>query len=171
MTVYKKSYGNVYFSANYTRPTDNRIVQRYRHSEQFKDLPRSTWPRVTARAGDRYVTNVVARNRFVTGPEVRSPLYAARGPGARPFSVKTFRNRIPAGGFKSMVLVKKPELTQRNKDARIAFGRAHARWNNLQWRRVIMFSDESRFLSTESGRQKTSLAAAPRTACSSYSDT
>ena len=61
----------------------NRIVKRYRHSGQFKDQPRSGRPRVTTRAEDRYVTNVVARNRFVTGPEVRSRLYADRGPGAR----------------------------------------------------------------------------------------
>ena len=70
--------------------------------------------------------------------------------------VKTVRNRIHAGGFKSMVPAKKPELTQRHKDARLAFSVA-----NTQWRRV-MFSDESRFYL---------LAAAQRTACSSYSDT
>ena len=124
--------------------TINRIVQRYRHSGQFKDLPQSGRPRVTTRAEDRYVTNVVARNRFVTGPEVRSRYYAARSPGARPVSVKTVRNRIHASGFKSMVPAKKPELTQRHKDARLAFSCAHARWNNPQWRRV-MFSDVSRF--------------------------
>ena len=59
-------------------------------------------------------------------------------------SLKTVRNRIHAGGFKSMMPAKKPELTQRHKDARIAFSRAHARWNNPQWRRV-MFSFESMF--------------------------
>ena len=69
---------------------------------------------VTTRAEDRYVTNVVARNRFVTGPEVRGRLYAARGPGARPVSVKSVRNPIHAGGFKSMVPAKKPELTKRS---------------------------------------------------------
>ena len=114
-------------------------MQRYRHSGQFKDLPRPGRPRVTTRAEDRYVTNVVARNRSVTGPEVRSRLYATRGPEARPVGVKTVRNRIHAGGFKSMVPAKKPELTQRHKDARLAFSVA-----NTQWRRV-MFSDESRF--------------------------
>ena len=148
--------------------TINRIVLHYRHSVQFKDLPRSGRPRVTTRAEDRYVTNVVARNRFVTGPEARSRLNAASGPGARPVSVKTVRNRICADGFKSMVPSKKPELTQCHKDARIAFSRAHARWNIPQWRRV-MFSDQVSY--TENGRQKTSLAAAQRTACFSYSDT
>ena len=115
--------------------TINRIVQRYRHSGQFKDLPRSGRPRVTTRAEDRYVTNDVARNRFVTRPEVRSRLYAARGPEARPVSAKIVRNRVHAGSFKSMVPAKKPELR---------FRRTSARWNNPQWKR-IMFSDESRF--------------------------
>ena len=124
--------------------TIDRIVKRYRHSGQFKDLPRSGQPRVTIRAEDRYVTNVVPRNRFVTAPEVRSRLFAARGPGDHPVSVKTVRNHIHAGGFKSVGPTKKPELTQRHKDARLTFNRAHARWNNPQWRRV-MFSDESRF--------------------------
>ena len=105
--------------------TITRIVQRYRHIGQFKDLPRSRRPRVTTWAENRYVTNVVARNRFVTGLEARCRLCAAMGPGAGPVSVKTVRNRIHAGGFKSMVPVKKPELTQRHIDARLAFSRAH----------------------------------------------
>ena len=131
----------------------NRIVQRYRHIGEFNDLPRTGRPRVTTRTEDRYVTNVVARNRFVTGPVVRSRLYAARGPGARPVSVKTVRNRIHASGFKSVVPAKMPELTQRHKDAHLAFSRAHARWNNSQWRR-LMFSDESRFYLRTVDRRK-----------------
>ena len=43
--------------------TINRIVQRYRHNGQFKNLTRSGRPRVTARAEDRYVTNVVAKQK------------------------------------------------------------------------------------------------------------
>ena len=81
--------------------TINRIVQRYKHSGQCKDLPRSGRPSVTTRAEDRYV----ARNRFVTGPEVRSRLYAARGPEAHPVSVKTLRNCIQSDGFKSETCV------------------------------------------------------------------
>ena len=104
--------------------TIKRIVQRYRHSGQFKDLPRSGRSNVTTRAENRYVINVVARNRFVTGPEVRSWLYAARGPWAWPVSVKTVRKRIHADGFKSVVPAKKPELTQHHNDARLAFSRA-----------------------------------------------
>ena len=62
-----------------------------------------------------------------------------------------------------MVPAKKPELTQRHKDARLAFSRAHARWNNPQ-RRRIMFFRRVQVLSTKNGGQKTSLAAGQRTA-------
>ena len=50
--------------------TINRIRQRYRHTELFKDRPRSGRPKITTAAEDRYVTNVIARNRFVTGPDL-----------------------------------------------------------------------------------------------------
>ena len=137
--------------------TINRIRQRYRQyrqSGQFKDMPRSGPPKVTTRAEDRYIATTVARNRFVTGPQTRRRLYAIRGPGARPVSVQTVRNRIHASGFKSRVPAKKPKLTQRHKDARLAFSRAHAGWNNPQWRRV-MFSDESKFsLNRVDGRKR-----------------
>ncbi|MEW8545001.1 MAG: transposase [Candidatus Thiodiazotropha sp.] len=134
--------------------TINRIRQRYRQTGQFKDMPRSGRPKVTTRAEDRYIATTVARNRFVTGPQTRRRLYAVRGPGARPVSVQTVRNRIHASGFKSRVPAKKPKLTQRHKDARLTFSRAHAGWNNPQWRRV-MFSDESKFyLNRVDGRKR-----------------
>ena len=128
--------------------TINRIRQRYRQTGQFKDMPRSGRPKVT-RAEDRYIATTVARNRFVTGPQTRRRLYAVRGqePG-------TVRNSIHASGFKSRVPAKKPKLTQRLKDARLTFSRAHAGWNNPQWRRV-MFSDESKFyLNRVDGRKR-----------------
>ena len=117
-------------------------------------MPRSGRPKVTTRAEDRYIATTVARNRFVTGPQTPRQLYAVRGPGARPVSVQTVRNRIHASGFKSRVPAKKPKLTQRHKDARLTFSRAHAGWNNPQWRRV-MFSDESKFyLNRVDGRKR-----------------
>ena len=68
--------------------TINRILQRYRQTGQFKDMPRSGRPKVTTRAEDRYIATTVARNHFVTGPQTRRRLYAVRGPGARPVSVQ-----------------------------------------------------------------------------------
>ena len=121
--------------------TINRIRQRYKQTGLLKDRPRTGRSKVTTRSEDRYVTNVVARNRFVTGPETNSPPIV---------SGQTARNRIQAGGLKSRV----PELSQRHKNARMAFSRAHVGWNNPQWRR-IMFSDEPRFyLKRMDGRKR-----------------
>ena len=128
--------------------TINRIRQRYRQTGQFKDRHCSGRPKVTTRAEDRYDTNIVARNRFMTALKAPSRLYAARGRGALPVSVMIVRNRIRAGGFKSRVPAKKKkkktELTQRHRDTRLRFSRAHVGWNNAERRRV-MFSDESKF--------------------------
>ena len=55
--------------------TINRIRQRYRQTGLFKDRPHSGRPKFTTRAEDRYVTNIVARNHFVTGPETRRQPY------------------------------------------------------------------------------------------------
>ena len=63
-------------------------------------------------------------------------------------------NHIHAGGVKSRVPAKKPELSQCHKNASMAFSRAHVGWNNSQWRRV-MFFDESRFyLKRVDGRKR-----------------
>ena len=87
--------------------TIKRIRQRYRQTGQFKDRHCSGRPKVTTRAEDRYDTNIVARNRFMTALEAPSRLYAARGRGALPVSVMIVRNRIRAEGFKSRVPAKK----------------------------------------------------------------
>ena len=92
--------------------TINRIRQRYRQPGQFKDRHRSGRPKVTTRAEDRYVTNIVARNRFMTAPEACSRFYAARGRGALPVSVMTVRNRIRAGGFKTRESAKKKKKSR-----------------------------------------------------------
>ena len=149
--------------------TINRMRQRYRQIGLFKNRPRSGRPKVTTRPEDLYVTNIVARNRFVTRPETRHRLYAARGPGVRPVSVQTLRNRIHASGFKSRVPAKKPELSQRHKNARMAFSHAYVGWNNPQWRRV-MFFDESMFhLKRMDGMKRVWRRRRERETCSSHS--
>ena len=109
----------------------------------FKNRPPSGRPRVTTRAQDRYINNIVARNRFAPASETHRRLYAA-SQESRPVSIQTVQNHIYAGGFKSRVPGEKPELTQRHGDAHLNFSRTNARWNNSQRRRV-MFSDESSF--------------------------
>ena len=124
--------------------TFNRIRQHYKQTGQFTDRPH-----FKSYNEDRYVSNIVARNRFLTGPEVRSRLYAASDRRARPDSVTTVRNRSHYGRFKSRVPAKKPELTQHHNDA----SRALAGWNSPQLRKV-MFSDESMFYLRKTGGRK-----------------
>ena len=84
----------------------------------------------------------------MTAPEAHSSLYAARGRGALPVSIMTVLNRIRAGaGFKFRVPAKKKkktELTQRHRDTRLRFSRAHVGWNNAAvFRRIIILPPSS----------------------------
>ena len=92
-------------------------------------MPRSRQHKVTTRAEDRYIINVVANNSFMTGPETHRRLYAASGRGALPVSIQTVWKHIHSGGFRSIVPAEKPALIQCHKHARIAFSGAYAGWN------------------------------------------
>lgn len=139
---------------NTSRQSIGRIRQRYAATGDVKDLPRSGRPRVTSRAEDRHITNVVLRNRFINAPEMTRRIRRQRGAGGRPVSVQTVRNRLHVAGLKSRVPAKKPWLSQRHRAARLQFARNHVRWNRQRWR-TVLFSDESRFcLRHIDGRQR-----------------
>ena len=88
------------------KPPDRQSTLLARQAGQFKDLPRSGRPRVTTRAQDRYITNVVTRGWSMTWPKLRRRLYVASGQGACPVSAETVCNRIRACEFKSRVSAK-----------------------------------------------------------------
>ena len=137
---------------NVHRTTIVRLRQRYQETGTVSDRPKPGRPRATTRGEDRYIRVTVARRRFVDGPSLERMVRHLRGPGARPLSIQTIRNRVRESGFNSRVPAKKTRLSPRHIAARLRFCRDHVRWNRQQWSRVL-FSDESRFcLRTVDGR-------------------
>ena len=67
-----------------------------------------------------------------------------RGPGERPVSVQTLRNRIRSDGFTCKKTAKKPQLSPRHRALSHQYFRRHFRWKRGQWSHVL-FSNESRF--------------------------
>ena len=65
------------------------------------------------------------------------------GPGAIPFSDQTARRRLRHAGLRARIPVKRLQLEQRHRIARLNWSFTH-RWTIQQWRNV-MFTDESRF--------------------------
>lgn len=72
------------------------FVKRHRVAGRVSDRPRSGRPKVTTHREDRYLAVTVARRRFVDGPSLVRMLQHQRGPGGRPISVQTVRNRVRA---------------------------------------------------------------------------
>ena len=119
--------------------TVTRTVSRYRTTGSTAELPRSGRPRVTTGRDDQYIRTSHLRDRF------RSATYTARNlPNARRISAQTVRNRLRDYGIKTYRPSTKVSLTDRHKQARLAWCLTHVNWNHHQWRRVL-FSDESPF--------------------------
>ena len=110
--VRSELYGYV-FVMYFERATRLSCLQTaQRQTGLFKNRPRSGRPRVTTRAQDRYINNIVARNRFATALELTAVFMLLEVRELGKISIQTLRNCIPAGGFKFSVPQKKPELSQ-----------------------------------------------------------
>ena len=129
---------------NVHRSTIIRLRDRHRATRTVSDRLRSRRPKVTTQHEDQYIAVTVARRRFVNGPSLERILRQQQGPGARPISVQTVRNRVRASGFSSRKPAKKPQLSQRHRALRRQFCARHGRWSRQQWSPVL-FSDEFRF--------------------------
>ena len=82
--------------------------------------------------------------RFSPARELQANVRAARGPGARPISDQTVRNRIHAAGFHSRKAALKPRLTQQHMVRRLQWGQEKVHWRRHQWQSCL-FVDESKF--------------------------
>ena len=60
-------------------------------------------------------------------------------------SVQTVRNRLHSAGLRARRPYVGVPLSQRHRQARLAWTRQHRRWTNQQWA-TVLFTDESRFL-------------------------
>ena len=121
------------------RTTISRLVQRFRHTGQTSDRPRSGRPKVTTPREDRYLRTLHLRNRFLT---VTSSAALALG---RPISRHTVTRRLRSFGIKAHRPFRGQRLTQEHRQRRLEWVRRVRRWQRRQWQRVL-FTDESRFL-------------------------
>ena len=60
-------------------------------------------------------------------------------------SVQSVRNRLHSAGLRARRPYVGVPLSQRHRQARLAWTRQHRRWTNQQWA-TVLFTDESRFL-------------------------
>lgn len=124
--------------ASYT--TVHRAVLRFQETQSYTRRPGSGRPRATTARDDRFLVNLVLRNRHSTAPMARNRLAEVRGNNV---SDRTVRRRLKEAGLGSFKPATGPELLAQHRVARLQFARQHVDWTEQQWGNVL-FSDESR---------------------------
>ena len=118
----------------------SRLVRKNTQTNNVKDLPRSSRPRVTPDRDDRALQRLVRRMPFVTSHVLKQHWLPNRR-----LSTRTVRNRLKSAGLKSRRVIKRPLLADRHRRTRLAWCLARRGWNLRTWCR-IHWSDENRFL-------------------------
>ena len=118
----------------------SRLRTRLAQTNSTLDRRRSGRPRSTSQAQNQFLRTSALRSRSVSAEQLRERLSRT---GTR-VSVQTVRNRLHSAGQSSATYVGVP-LSQRHRQARLAWTRQHRRWTNQQWA-TVLFTYESRFL-------------------------
>jgi transposase len=83
----------------------SRLVRKHTQTNNVKDLPRSSRPRVTSDRDDRALQRLVRRMPFATSPVLKQHWLPNRR-----LSTRTARNRLKSAGLKSRRVIKRPLL-------------------------------------------------------------
>ena len=119
----------------------SRLRTRLAQTNSMLDRRRSGRPRSTSQAQDQFLHTSALRSWSVSAEQLREPLSRT---GTR-VSVRTMRNRLHSAGLRARRPYVGVPLSQRHRQARLAWTRQHHRWTNQQWV-TVLFTDESRFL-------------------------
>jgi transposase len=102
--------------------------------------PKSGRPFKTTKVQDERLKKYVVKNPFKTARELKNEV-----PGWSDVPVRTIQHRLQKNlDLPARRAAKKPLLTQKMKEKRIAFAKKYKNWTSEQWRDV-MFSDEAKF--------------------------
>ena len=119
----------------------SRLRTRLAQTNSTLDRRRSGRPRSTSQAQDRFLRTSALRSRSVSVEQLRERLSRT---GTR-VSVQTVRNRLHSAGLRARRPYVGVQLSQRHRQARLAWTRQQRRWTNHQWA-TVLFTDESRCL-------------------------
>ncbi|CAG2227594.1 unnamed protein product [Mytilus edulis] len=94
----------------------SRLVRKHIQTNNVKDLPRSGRPLVTSQREDRALQRLVRRMPFATSPVLKREWLPHRQ-----LSTRTLRNRLKSAGLKSRRVIRRPMLTDRHQQLRLAW--------------------------------------------------
>jgi IS30 family transposase len=109
----------------------SRPVRKHTQTNNVKDLPRSSRPRVTSDRDDRALQHLVRRMPFATSPVLKQHWLPNRH-----LSTRTVRNRLKSVGLKSKRVIKHPLLADRHRRTHLAWCLARRVRNLRTWRKI-----------------------------------
>ena len=124
-----------------SQSVNSRLRTRLVQINNTLDQRQSGRPRSTSQAQDRFLRTSAFKSRSVSAEQLRERLSRT---GTR-VSVQTVRNGFHSAGLRARRPYVGVQLSQRHRQARLAWTRQHRRWTNQQWA-TVLFTDESRFL-------------------------
>ncbi|XP_070290374.1 uncharacterized protein [Salvelinus sp. IW2-2015] len=114
--------------------TVRRLRQRYRETGRGADRPRSSRPRVTTPAQDRYIRTSHLQDRYRMATTTARVTPGTHNPS---ISAQTVRNRLREAGLRACRLVVRQVLTRHHRQQR----HRHRRWTRHDWQKEL-FTDK-----------------------------
>ncbi|CAK9829697.1 Transposable element Tc1 transposase [Anthophora retusa] len=114
-----------------------KVVNRLETNGTAENLPRSGRPRKTTVRQDRMILREVHKNRNISSKQLKAELNL-------PIKETQIRMRIKEAGYHSRVSRKRPLISKRNAQRRLAFAKQFINKPIDFWKNVI-FTDESKF--------------------------
>ena len=111
-------------------------IRNYEKHQTIKELPRSGRPRKSSGREDRTLVRLSLADRHLTSPPLRREWEESTGVQV---STRTVRRRLVDNGLKGCRARKKPLLTNKQRERRLAWAHAHKNWTRAQWQRVLFF--------------------------------
>lgn len=119
----------------------SRIVQRFLQSGSTARRKGSGRPRTTTPQMDRYIIRMAKKDRKRSASSIQAEVSKLTD---HSISRETINRRLVEGGYHARRPQKKPKLSKRQKQLRLAWAQEHRHWGDREWRKVV-FTDESSF--------------------------
>ncbi|KAF2892064.1 hypothetical protein ILUMI_14109 [Ignelater luminosus] len=110
----------------------------------MKDKGRSAPNKIFNASDERYIVRKIKANPKLSAPKLDTEVQYEL---AKSCSAKTVRRLLCAHNFNGRVARKKPFLSKRHQQSRLAYVKEHVCKKSDFWNTVVPFSDESKFSS------------------------
>ncbi|KAF2881918.1 hypothetical protein ILUMI_24262 [Ignelater luminosus] len=128
---------------NLSASTAQHIIEGFIHENRVKDKGRSAPNKIFNASDERYIVRKIKANPKLSAPKLATKVQHEL---AKSCSAKTVRRLLRAHNFNGRVPRKKPLLSKRHQQSRLAFAKEHVCKKSEFWNTVVPYSDESKFI-------------------------